>query len=548
MKEPAGGYSPRPNFKMAEINCDFLVIGAGSAGCVLANRLSEDPNARVLLLEAGGADRDPLLHVPGAVSRTLATPSVNWGYESAAEPGLDGRRVPLFRGKVLGGTSTLNGMIYIRGHARDYDYWRQDGCEGWSYADVLPYFRKAEGSARGASEFHGADGPLTVTQSRPAPPICDALLAAAAAAGFPVGVDFNGESQEGFGHYDVNIRDGRRWSTASAYLKPARNRPNLTVMTNVDVQALRFDGTKVIGAEAKQGSEGLRINVARETVLAAGVFNSPKLLMLSGIGPAEDLRKLGIAVRLDKAAVGRNLQDHVSYRMNYACDRPVSAYAHTRPIRGAIAVLDYVLRRKGILASTSFATGGFFRSHDGLDIPDMQMGMAMGLLPPPGKMLPEREGFTITVRQGRPASRGEVTLRSADTAAAPIIAPRYFSDPDDMVVLMRGIRRLRTIIAQPALQHYIDFEIEPGQAVVDDDVLLAQSIRELSNTTHHFIGTCRMGADAASVVDPQLRVRGLHGLRVIDASIMPTHINGNTNAPTIMIAEKGAAMMRTEAK
>ena len=528
---------------MRLLSCDYLVIGAGSAGCVLANRLSEDPGNRVLLLEAGIRDSNPLLHVPGAVSHTLTLPAVNWGYWSEPEPGLDGRSVPLYRGKVLGGTSTLNGMIYIRGNARDYDYWRQDGCEGWSYADVLPFFRKAESNERGAGEYHGADGPLAVTQSRPVPPICDAFLAAAAAEGYPVGVDFNGATQEGFGHYDVNIRGGRRWNTSSAYLKPARARPNLTVLTQAEAVVLRFDGNRVVGACVTQAGEMLEVRADQETLLAAGVFNSPKLLMLSGIGPAEALRELGIAVRLDRQAVGRNLQDHVSYRMNYACARPVTAYAHTRPLRGAKALLEYVTARKGIIASTSFPTGGFFRSHDGLEIPDMQMGLCMGLLPEGGRMLPDREGFTVTVRQGRPASRGEIRLRSADPAASPIIAPRYFSDPSDLPALMRGTRRLRAIFAHPKLRALIDHEIMPGQDVVDDDERLAASIRAASNTTHHFVGTCRMGADPDAVVDPQLRVRGVDRLRVIDASVFPSQINGNTHAPTVMIAEKGAAMI-----
>jgi choline dehydrogenase len=525
------------------LDCDFLVIGAGSAGCVLANRLSENPAHRVILVEAGGRGRDPLLDVPGAVSRTLATKSVNWGYVSEPEPGLDGRRVPLFRGKVLGGTSVLNGMIYIRGHPRDYDYWRQDGCVGWSYEDVLPFFRKAEGSERGSDAHHGGQGPLRVTRGRPDLPICEAFLQAAAAEGYPVGVDFNGASQEGFGHYDVTIHRGRRWSAARAYLTPARARPNLVVLTDCTAETLLFEGTRAIGAELTRHGMRQRVTVARETVLAAGVFNSPKLLMLSGIGPAEHLRALGIAIRADRGGVGGNLRDHVSYRMNYACRAPVTAYAQTRGWRAAACVLRYLTRRQGILAGTSFTTGGFFRSHDGLEIPDMQVGLCIGLLPEPGRMLPGREGFTVTIRQGRPASHGDMRLRSADPGDAPLIRPRYFSDPADMPILMRGIRRFRRLFDQPALRDLIDSEIEPGPAVAADDVALAASIRALSNTTHHFVGTCRMGADDAAVVDPHLRVRGFERLRVIDASVMPTHINGNTHAPTVMIAEKGASMM-----
>jgi choline dehydrogenase len=528
---------------MDALDCDFLIVGAGSAGCVLANRLSADPSHRVILLEAGGADSDPLLHVPGAVSRTLATPGVNWGYQSEPEPGLAGRAVPLFRGKVLGGTSTLNGMIYIRGNARDYDDWRQRGCEGWSYDDVLPYFRRSERSERGADAFHGGDGPLEVSLGRPVTPICEAFLAAARAEGYPAPVDFNGATQEGFGHYDVTIHRGKRWSAATAFLKPVMHRENLVVLTRAEATSLLFEGTRVTGAVVVRNERTLRVSAARETLLAGGVFNSPKLLMLSGIGPAEALQALGIPVRVDRRSVGRNLRDHVSYRMNFACRLPVTAYAHTRPLRGAKALIDYALGRRGILAGTSFPTGGFMRSHDDLEIPDLQVGLAMGLLPDPGRMLPSREGFTVTIRQGRPGSVGEIRLRSADPGAAPMIMPRYFSDPGDMPVLMRGVRRLRRVFAQPAIAGLIDHEIEPGQAVVDDNAALEASIRALSNTTHHFIGTCRMGSDSEAVVDPQLRVRGVSGLRVIDASIMPSHINGNTNAPVMMIAEKGADLV-----
>jgi len=410
------------------------------------------------------------------------------------------------------------------------------------YDDVLPYFRCTERNERGESDYHGGEGPLDVTRSRPALPVCDAFLEAAAAEGYPVGVDFNGASQEGFGHYDVTIRRGRRWSAASAYLKPARRRPNL-ILTHAECRRLLFDGQRCVGAEVMRGGERMEVRAVKETLLAAGVFNSPKLLMLSGIEPGDALAGLGIPVRLDRDGVGRNLRDHVSYRMNYACSQPVTAYAHTRPVRGAGAVLAYAMGRRGILASTSFPTGGFFRSHDDLEAPGMQMGLCMGLLPEGGRMLPKREGFTVTVRQGRPASRGEVRLRSAEPSDPPVIEPRYFSDPADLPVLMRGVRRMRTILQNPALARLIDHEIMPGQAVADDDALLAASIHAVSNTTHHFIGTCRMGGDPASVVDPHLRVRGVDGLRVIDASVMPTHVNGNTNAPTIMIAEKGAAMV-----
>lgn len=521
--------------------CDFLVVGAGSAGCVVANRLSENSAHKVVLIEAGKKDSDPLLRIPAAVGRNVEAPQHNWNYYSEPEPELGDRRIFCARGKVLGGSSSINGMIYVRGHARDYDDWRQRGCTGWSYADVLPYFRKSENTKRATDNYHGAGGLLHVSLGRPVPPICDTFLDAAADAGYPVRIDYNGESQEGFSHYDLTTRNGKRWSTASAFLRPALGRSNLELITKAEVQRLCVDGRHVTGATMLVDGERQEIRASKEVILCAGVFNSPKLLMLSGIGPAQELTDLGMNVIAESPFVGSNLLDHVSYRMQYGCKAPVTAYAHTKPLLGAKAIMQYALFGSGIFSNTPFSTGGFYRSSDDLDYPDMQLGMTIGLIPKRGR-LPKREGFAITVRQGRPLSHGTVRLRSTDPSVAPEIRPRYFSDPGDLPVLVRGVQRIRKVLLGARMAQYVEQEFEPGRAA-DTEAGLIESIRELSNTTHHFVGTCRMGGDPASVVDPALRVRGVEGLRVADASIMPSHINGNTNAPTIMIAEKASDMI-----
>jgi choline dehydrogenase len=526
---------------MEQLTCDYLVIGAGSAGCVLANRLSADPKNQVVLLEAGGADNDPLLKVPAAVARNVKAPQHNWNYYSEPEPELGDRRIFCARGKVLGGSSSINGMIYIRGHANDYDYWAQAGCKGWGYEDVLPYFRKAEASERGADSHHGDIGPLTVSIGRPVPSVCEAFLRAAERSGYPVHVDFNGASQAGFGHYDTTTRRGLRWSTASAYLGEARGRPNLQILTRAEALQLNMDGKRVTGALVRQGDRMTEVLASAETILASGVFNSPKLLMLSGIGPADHLQDLGITVRHVASNIGQNLQDHLSYRIDLATRRGTSAFSHIGVAGGLRAVYQFLTKRQGILTNTPFSTGGFFASDPGLEIPDMQLGLAIGLVPATGN-LPKREGCSITVRQGRPNSAGWIRLRSSRAGDAPIIQPRYLSDPRDLPVLVKGVKRIREVLKQPEMAQITELELIPGPDVTTDEALI-ESIRQVSNTTHHFIGTCRMGSDAGAVVDSQLRMRGLDGIRVADASVMPMHINGNTNAATIMIAEKASDMI-----
>jgi choline dehydrogenase len=536
---------------MTDAACyDYLVVGAGSAGCIVAARLSEDPAVTVWLGEAGGADRDPLLGVPGLLFRTSTSPRFNWSYRTEPEAELGGRQLFWAQGRVLGGSSTINGMIYIRGHAREYDLWRQDGCDGWGWEDVLPHFRATECNERGAGDYHGGDGPLPVTRGTPDVPICGMFLDAMRRGGHAILDDFNGPSMDGFGHYDRTIGGGRRRSVATAYLRPARARPNLTVATDATVARIIIEHGRARGIELRQGGAVRRITAAREVILCAGAVNSPKLLMLSGIGPAAQLRALGIDVLHDAPGVGGNLQNHLCYRMLYACNAPVTAYRYMHPLRGAAACLDYVVRRRGILSQTTVATGGFLRTEPGLEMPDAQVQIGIGLIGNVGasawQRLPRREGFTVVVNQGRPHSRGTVRLRSADPADPPVIAPRYLSDRRDLDVLMRATRQMRALMRDAELRRVISEEIAPGEAAEDDAVLEAD-IRARASNAFHPAGTCRMGGDAEAVVDPRLRLRGIAGLRVADASIMPSLINGNTNAASMMIGEKAAAMLRADA-
>jgi choline dehydrogenase len=529
---------------------DYIVVGAGSAGSIVAARLSEDPSLRVWLGEAGGPDRDPLLGVPGLLFRTSTAPRFNWSYLTEPEPELAGRKLFWAQGRVLGGSSTINGMIYIRGHPREYDLWRQDGCEGWGWDDVLPYFRATERNERGASPLHGGSGPLAVTRGAPGLPICDIFLGAMSRAGHPILDDFNGPSMDGFGHYDRTIGDGKRQSVATTFLRAPRRPRNLTIETGAMATRLIVEHGRARGVEFR-GEDGVRrVFAEREVILCGGAANTPKLLMLSGIGPADHLRGHGIDVLHDAPAVGGNLQNHLCYRMQYACSAPVTAYRYMHPLRAAAACLDYAVRRRGILSQTTVATGGFLRTEPGLEIPDAQVQLGIGLIGNVGasawQRLPRREGFSVVVNQGRPHSRGTVRLRSADPAAPPVITPRYLSDKRDLDVLKRAARQMRGMMRDPELQRVISAELAPGDAADDDDALEAD-IRARASNAFHPVGTCRMGGDAESVVDPRLRLRGIDGLRIADASVMPTLINGNTNAAAMMVGEKAAAMIRADA-
>ena len=522
---------------------DYIIVGAGSAGCVIANRLSVDPAVNVLVVEAGRSDRDLMLHVPGASIRNSTTPIFNWSYLTAEEQELQGRSLFWAQGKALGGSSAINGMIYARGNPKEYDAWRDAGCEGWGFDDVLPYFKKSEGSDRGASHWHGGDGPLKVSRGRPSLAIADRFLSATAEDGYSILSDFNEAEQEGFGHYDCTIDRGRRCSSATAFLHPALRRPNLHVMILTLATRVVFEGDRAAGLEVIRDGRTTILRAEREVILSGGAVNSPQLLMLSGIGPADHLKSHGIAVRSDSPEVGANLQNHVSYRMQFAVAEPITAYKHVNFLGATRAGVEYLLFRRGILADSVVPTGGFFRTESNMSVTDVQVQLGVGLMGRVGKSvlqrLPKQHGFSLGINQGRPHSRGEVRLRSNVATEHPIIAPRYFSDRRDMDTLVRGVERMMSLAARPSLAKTITNAILPPR---DGSIAaIEESIRERASTAFHPVGTCRMGSDATAVVDTSLRVRGVSGLRVADASIIPLLMNANTNAAVIMVGEKAAA-------
>jgi len=525
---------------------DFAIVGAGSAGCVLANRLTESGRHKVLLLEAGGEDRNIWLHIPLGYGKHFTNRQVNWLYETEPEPECDGRRVIQPRGKVMGGSSSINGLMYVRGQAEDYDRWRQLGNAGWSHADVLPYFRKAEDQQRGADEWHGAGGPLAVSDLGSLA-ICDAFIAAAEQCGYPRNPDFNGASQEGFGYYQFTTRNGRRCSTAVGYLKPARRRANLKVVSNALATRVLYEGKRAIGVEYLQGEEKQTAR-AGEVVLAGGAFNSPQLMQLSGLGPAALLREHGIKVIADMPGVGADLQDHFHARTVFRCKQPISANdLFTNKLRGLAAGLRYMLRGRGLLAMGAGYVGGFLRTNEAVATPDVQTHIMLFSADAIGGPLHSFSGVTCPMIVLRPESRGTVRIKSADPRAAPAIQPRYLSAAKDRDVTIAGMRALRRIMAAPALVPFIEAEHEPGAHCTSDEDLL-DYVRRRGSTVYHPTSTCRMGIDPAAVVDARLRVHGFEGLRIVDASIMPALVSGNTNAPTIMIAEKGADMILQDAR
>lgn len=525
---------------------DYVIVGAGSSGCVLANRLSADPAIRVLLVEAGRDDRDRMLHVPGLSIRNSTTPLFNWSFATEPVEALGGRTLFWAQGRTLGGSSAINGMIYARGNPREYDAWRDEaGCAGWGFDDLLPLFKRSEGSDRGEGPWHGGGGPLKVSRGRPTLAIAQRVLEAAVEDGFPIRDDFNAEEQEGFGHYDCTIGRGRRCSSATAFLHPVRARPNLTVMTDTLALRVLFRGGRAAGVSLSTGGRVHEAAAEREVILSGGAVNSPQLLMLSGIGSARHLDAHGIAVLADRREVGANLQNHVSYRLQFGVSEPITAFRYCNPAGAARAGLAYLLSRTGILADSVVPTGGFFRTEPGLAVTDVQVQVGVGLMGRPGgtvmQRLPKEHGFSLGVNQGRPWSRGEVRLRSANPADAPVIAPRYFSDPRDADTLARGVERMLSLAARPALARIVTKALSNPRD--GSRAAILEAIRERAGTAFHPVGTCRMGGDADSVLDPALRVRGVSGLRVADASAIPLLMNANTNAAAIMVGEKAADLI-----
>lgn len=527
---------------------DYVIIGAGSAGCVLANRLSADPGVRVALLEAGGRDLNPWLHVPAGYFRTMFNPKLTWQFGAGPEPYLNGRIVPWPRGRVLGGTSAVNGLLYVRGQAQDFETWRQLGNAGWSYWDVLPYFKRAENQERGADEYHGAGGPLGVSDVRMKNPLCEAYIAACVAAGIPRTTDFNGASQEGVGYYQLTTWKGRRCSTAVGYLNPVRSRKNLAIITNAEVKRISLDGRRATGVVYKRDGQTRTVAAAREVLLAAGAIGSPQLLQVSGIGPGAVLKNAGVEVLHELPGVGENLQDHFQARFVYECSLPASLNDvwHSRLMQ-VRAGLEYAFSRSGILTIGAGVVGVFTRSRPELDVPDVQVHFMPLSAEGPGQGLHPFSGVTASVCQLRPESRGVISITSPDPAAPPSIVANYLASQTDCDVLLAGIRMLRRIAGQPAFKQYVKREFLPGPEVESDEDLMAFA-KAKGTTIFHPCGTCKMGRDPMAVVDERLRVHGIAGLRVVDASIMPTMTSGNTNAPTIMIAEKASDMIREDAR
>ena len=533
---------------MTQRTFDYVIVGAGSAGCVLANRLTEDGRHSVLLLEAGPPDRYPWLHVPIGYAKTMQHPVLNWCFETEPEPNMHGRRVYWPRGRTLGGSSAVNGLIQIRGQAGDFDGWEALGATGWNARETMRYFIKSETNSRGANEFHGDCGPLSVSDIAEKSELVDAFIAAAGDLGIPPNDDFNGPVQEGAGYLQLTTRNGRRASAAVAYLRPARSRPNLAVETGAHATGVVFEGRRAVGVRYLAGGRTRSVRANAEVLLCGGALQSPQLLQLSGIGPAGLLKAHGIPVVHELPGVGENLQDHLALRVMYKCTRPVTTNDELRTVwRKALTGMKYVFLRRGPMAIGVMTGGMITRALPEAETPDMQFFISTVSADARGAAPHPFPGFTFVFYPMRPTSRGFVRIKSADPLAAPAMQPNYLSTEYDRRGMVAGAHMARALAATPSLSPYVLEELQPGASVRTDEQIL-ESVREHGSSGYHPVGTCRMGTDAGAVVDPRLRVRGIEGLRVIDASVMPTLVSGNTNAATIMIAEKGADLVREDMK
>ena len=527
---------------------DYIIVGAGSAGCVLANRLTADGKYSVLLLEAGPRDTNPWIHIPLGYGRLFKEKAVNWMYQTEPEPGLNGRNVFQPRGKVLGGSSSINGLLYVRGQHEDYDRWRQHGNLGWGFDDVLPYFKKAEDQRRGADDFHGTGGPLPVSNLGHPDPLSAAFVEAAVEAGIPRNADFNGATQEGAGFFQTTTSGGRRASTAVAYLRPARARANLHVETSALAERILFEGRRAVGVAYRCAGVSRTARARKEILVSSGAFNSPQLLQLSGVGPADLLREHGIEPVLDAPGVGHDLQDHMQVRVVMRCSQAITLNdIVNNPFRKVMTGLRYAAFRTGPLTIAAGTSGAFFRTNPRLATPDIQIHFLPFSTDKMGEKLHPFSGFTASVCQLRPESRGSIRIRSADPAAPPEIRINYLASEVDRTTNVEGLKILRKILRAPALAPYVVEEVDPGGKVTSDEALLAYC-RVRGTTIYHPTSTCRMGNDPLAVVDQRLRVRGTEGLRVVDASVMPDLVSGNTNAPVIMIAEKASEMILRDAR
>ena len=520
----------------------YVIVGAGSAGCVLADRLSENPDNRVLLLEAGNWDRNPLIHIPAALPAVAPAPKLNWGYHTEPEAQLGNRRLFWPRGKTVGGSSSINGMVYTRGNRGDYDRWAALGAEGWSYDEVLPYFKRVEANERGANAYHGTNGRLNITRARRTSQLCNMFVEAGLQAGYKFSDDFNGEDQEGFGDFDATIYRGRRWSTATAFLRHARSRRNLTVITAALASRIVWQGTRAVGVEYQCAGKTEQADCDGEVILSGGTVNSPQLLQLSGVGPADHLHGLGIKVVADRPQVGENLQDHLCVCIMSRITKPISHYRWLNPLRGAMAAVQYAAGRKGVAAQAPLSTGAFLKSDPSLDYPDLQLHLTPALVTSHDSSWPKEHGLTIYVNHGNPKSRGTVRITSTDANVHPRIFANYLSAPEDLPILREGVKMTREVLRQAAFDDVRGEGIAlPHGRVTDAEI--DDFIRAGGETVYHPVGSCRMGSGDDAVVDTQLRVNGVEGVRVVDASVIPALINGNTNAPTIMIADRAADMI-----